>query len=98
MPKVTGLGHVGIYMKDPAVMIDFYSNFLGLTVTDRGENDRIVFLSARPEEEHHEIALARSDTLHSEVQQLSLTLDSLADLRTFYAQIVERGYTVDRTV
>jgi catechol-2,3-dioxygenase len=98
MPKVTGLGHVGIYMKDPAVMIDFYSNFLGMTVTDRGENDRIVFLSARPEEEHHELALARSDTLHSEVQQLSLTLDSLADLRSFYARIVERGYTVDRTV
>src|SRR5438477_7856239 len=98
MPKVTGLGHVGIYMKDPAVMIEFYSDFLGLTVTDRGENDRIVFLSARPEEEHHEIALARSDELHTNAQQISFTLDSLGDLREFYQRIKQRGYPIDRTV
>jgi catechol-2,3-dioxygenase len=98
MPKVTGLGHVGLYIKDPSVMIEFYRDFLGMTVTDRGENDRIVFLSARPEEEHHELALARSDTLHSEVQQLSFTLDSLSDLLSFYQRIKERGYPVDRTV
>lgn len=98
MPRVTGLGHVGLYVKDPAVMVEFYQDFLGMTVTDRGENDRIVFLSARPEEEHHELALARSDTLHSDVQQLSFTLDSLADLLTFYRRIKERGYAIDRTV
>jgi len=98
MPKVTGLGHVGLYVKDPTLMIEFYQDFLGMTVTDRGENDRIVFLSARPEDEHHELALARSDTLHSEVQQLSFTLDSLSDLLIFYSRIKERGYPVDRTV
>ena len=98
MPKVTGLGHVGIYVKDPALMIEFYSDFLGMKVTDRGENDRIVFLSARPEEEHHEFALARSDELHSQCQQISFTLDSLSDLLTFYQQIKERGYPIDRTV
>jgi len=36
-------------------MVDFYANFLGMQVTDRGEGDRIVFLSARPEVEHHEL-------------------------------------------
>jgi catechol-2,3-dioxygenase len=98
MPKVTGLGHIGIYVKDPAVMVDFYSNFLGLTVTDRGENDRIVFLSAHPDEEHHELALARSDDQHTNAQQISFTLDSLGDLRAFYKQIKQRGYPIDRTV
>src|SRR6266567_4010165 len=98
MPKVTGLGHVGIYVKDPALMIEFYSDFLGMKVTDRGENDRIVFLSARHEAEHHEFALARSDELHSQCQQISFTLDSLSDLLTFYKQIQERGYPIDRTV
>lgn len=98
MPKVTGLGHVGLYVKDPAAMIAFYSGFLGMQVTDRGENDRIVFLSARPEEEHHELALARSDELHTDPQQISFTVDTLADLRAFYAQIQERGYPIDRTV
>jgi len=98
MPKVTGLGHVGIYMKDPAVMVDFYSTFLGLTVTDRADDDRIVFFSARPEVEHHEFALAKDETRHSDPQQVSFTVASLADLRTFYAAIKAHGYPIDRVV
>lgn len=98
MPSVTGLGHVGLFVKDPAAMVDFYENFLGMQVTDRGENDWIVFLSARPEEEHHELALMKSDELKSEVQQVSFTVSSLADLRQFWSQIKERGYPVDRVL
>lgn len=98
MPKVTGLGHVGLYVKDPQVMVDFYSNFLGMKVTDRADDDRIVFLSARPEQEHHELALARSADRHSEPQQISFTVGSLEDLRAFYAKIKEHDYRIDRTV
>ena len=98
MPRVTGLGHVGIYVKDPEVMIDFYSNFLGMTVTDRGPDDRIVFLSANPESEHHELALAKDPARHSDAQQLSFTVASLADLRSFFAEIEARGYPIDRVI
>jgi catechol 2,3-dioxygenase-like lactoylglutathione lyase family enzyme len=98
MPKVTGLGHVGLFVQDPATMIDFYSNFLGMQVTDRGEDDRIVFLSARPAEEHHELALAKAPERKSEVQQISFTVGSLAELRQFWQQIKARGYPVDRVV
>ena len=98
MPSVTGLGHVGLFIKDPAVMIDFYSEFLGMKVTDRGKDDWIVFLSARPEEEHHELALVKSDDHHSDPQQVSFTVGSLSDLRTFYAQIRERAYPIDRVI
>lgn len=98
MPRVTGLGHVGLFVQDPAAMVDFYSNFLGMQVTDRGEDDRIVFLSARPEHEHHELALAKAPDRKSEVQQISFTVGSLADLRTFWRQINECGYPVDRVV
>lgn len=98
MPKVTGLGHVGLYVKDPAKMADFYSSFLGLTVTDRADDDRIVFLSARPDVEHHELALTRSDDQTSNPQQISFTVGSLADPRNFYAQIQARGYPLDRVV
>jgi catechol-2,3-dioxygenase len=98
MPKVTGLGHVGLFVKDPSVMVRFYEGFLGMTVTDRGENDRIVFLSARPDAEHHELALARDEERHTDPQQISFTVDSLADLRSFHAQIKERGYPIDRVV
>ncbi len=98
MPKVTGLGHVGLFVQNPATMIDFYSSFLGMQVTDRGDGDWIVFLSARPAEEHHELALMRSPDRKSEVQQISFTVGSLSDLRRFWQQIKERGYPVDRVV
>jgi len=93
MPKVTRLGHVGLFVRDPEVMLDFYANFLGMTVTDRDE--RRVFLSSRPEEEHHELLLAKNEERHTDPQQLSFLVASLADLRVFYAQIVERGYSID---
>ncbi|MGB6454542.1 MAG: VOC family protein [Streptosporangiaceae bacterium] len=98
MPKVTGLGHVGIYVRDPQVMIEFYSGFLGMSVTDRGPDDRIVFLSANPTIEHHEFAMVRSDDQKSDPQQISFTVASLADLRSFYAEILDRGYRVDMVV
>jgi catechol-2,3-dioxygenase len=98
MPEVTGLGHVGIYVRDPAVMIDFYEGFLGMTVTDRSPDDGIVFLSARPSEEHHELALVRDASRHTEAQQISFTVGSLADLREFYSQIRGRDYPVDMVV
>jgi catechol-2,3-dioxygenase len=98
MPKVTGLGHVGIYVRDPHLMIEFYSGFLGMSVTDRGPDDRIVFLSANPAIEHHEFAMVRSTDHRSDPQQISFTVASLADLRNFYAQILDRGYPVEMVV
>ncbi len=98
MPKVTGLGHVGIYVRDPQRMIDFYSGFLGMSVTDRGPDDWIVFLSANPSVEHHEFAMVRSADHTSDPQQISFTVGSLADLRTFYAEILDRGYPVEMVV
>jgi len=98
MPSVTGLGHVGLYVEDMPKMVDFYSNFLGLKVTDVGL-PRIVFMSARPDEEHHELALAQSeDGQKTNAQQISFTVASLKDLKDFYAKIKERGLQVDRTV
>jgi catechol-2,3-dioxygenase len=98
MPRVTGLGHVGLFVRDPAVMVEFYRDFLGMQVTDRGEDDWIVFLSARPQQEHHELALVKRPEVKSEVQQVSFRVASLTDLRAFWQQIKERGYSVDRVV
>lgn len=98
MPRVTGLGHVGLFVRDPAPMVDFYQNFLGMQVTDRGDNDRIVFLSARPKEEHHELALVHAPDHTTDVQQVSFTVGSLGDLRSFWQQIKQRDYPVDRVV
>lgn len=98
MPSVTGLGHVGLYVQDMPKMVDFYANFLGLKVTDVGL-PRIVFLSARPEEEHHELALAQAqEGQKTNAQQISFTVGSLADLKQFYQNIKERGLKVERVV
>jgi catechol-2,3-dioxygenase len=93
MPKVTRLGHVGLFVRDPEFMLEFYSNFLGMTVTDRDE--RRVFLSARPQEKHHELLLAKSEERHTDPQKLSFPVETLADLCVFYAQIVERKDSID---
>ncbi len=98
MPRVTGLGHVGLFVKDSAAMVDFYAGFLGMQVTDRGEDDWIIFLSARPQEEHHELALVRAPDHSPDVQQISFTTGSLADLREFYRGIKARGCPIDRVV
>lgn len=98
MPRVTGLGHVGIYVDDLDAMAEFYSSFLGMTVSDRSDEEGIVFLSARPTEEHHELVLFKDAARRTEMQQVSFTVGSLDDLRTFYAQIKERAYPVDRVV
>ncbi len=91
--RVRGLGHLGIYVKDVEAMREFYSDFLGMTVTDR--TDTKVFLSANPGVEHHELLLAQDESRHTDAQQISFVLDSLSDLLNFHARIVERNYEID---
>ena len=101
MSAITGLGHVGLFCDDLEKMRDFYSRFLGLAITDEDLDRGICFLSANPEAEHHELALARlRDGAQSTqwVQQLSFVVQSLDDLRTFYHRIQDEGLRIDRTV
>src|SRR5207248_2940241 len=85
---VTSLGHVGIAVEDMGKMIDFYTNILGLTVTDGGgPGARLVFLSAAPHREHHEFVLSSAPGRRSNAQQISFTVGSLDDLRELYRAI-----------
>ena len=83
------LGHVGLYVRDLARMRDFYTRVLGLEVTDESAERRMVFLSSRPAEEHHEVLLIeRRDDVGgaprpSLLQQVAFNVDSLAELRRF---------------
>ncbi len=99
MGKVTGLGHFGIFVQDMPKMIDFYTNVLGMTLTDRGMGDRIVFLSAQPGSEHHEIALANfPDRGKTDAGQISFRVDTLADLKVLHRKIADYGCEFDRIV
>ena len=97
--RVNGLGHMGFYVKDIEVMKEFYGNFMGMTLTKVGPLG--AFFSADPEGVDHEIALINGreslDDPHW-IQQISMRVDSLDDLRDFKSRILERGYQLDRIV
>ena len=57
---VIGLGHVGIICDDFMKMRDFYTRIIGLTITDEDPERGSCFLSADPQNEHHELNLGQS--------------------------------------
>ena len=101
MARVTRLGHVGIYVRDLEQMVAFYRDLLGMRVTKQNWTAGMVFLSADPEAVDHEIALMRGrpspDDPHL-IQQISMGVDTLDDLRTFHRRLVAEGYRIERVV
>ena len=101
MARVTGLGHVGIYVRDLEGMVAFYRDTMGMRVTKQNWRLGAVFLSADPEAVDHEIALMRgrpsADDPHL-IQQISMRVESLADLRAFHRRLAAEGYRIERVV
>jgi catechol 2,3-dioxygenase-like lactoylglutathione lyase family enzyme len=101
MAQVVGLGHVGIYVRDLERMVSFYRDTLGLRVTKQNWRAGIVFLSADPERADHEIALFRGRASAADPQlinQISLRVPSLEDLRSFHRRLINEGYRIDAVV
>ena len=97
--KVSGLGHIGFYVQDLELMKDFYANFIGMQLTKVSQNG--AFFSADPEACDHEIALMVGRPSLEDphwIQQISMQVDSLDDLRDFKQRIGEKGYKLDRIV
>ena len=94
MPQISRLGHVGLFCNDLMKMRDFYSRVMGLTITDEDLDRGICFLSADPEAEHHELALARAKAPAQKtqnVQQVSFKVQNLDDVRAFYLGTARPG-------
>jgi catechol-2,3-dioxygenase len=101
MPRVAGLGHLGIFVRDIERMTAFYRDFLGMVVTKQDPDGRMMFLSSDPASVDHEIALMAGraeDDGPPLIQQISLRVPSLSDLRTFHRNLKEQGYTIDQVV
>ena len=97
--KVTGLGHVGIYVHDLELMKEFYGTFMGMTLTKVGPAG--AFYSADPDNFDHEIALVNARASLEDphlINQISMRVNSLNDLRDFKKRIIERGYQLNRIV
>ena len=98
---VAELGHVGVWVDDLDLMRTFYTEMMGLTVTDEDLDKGMVFLSARPETEHHELVLARGRQTADDVkliQQVSFRIDSLESLLDFHRSFKAAGVKVQQEV
>jgi catechol 2,3-dioxygenase len=98
------LRHLGLYTGDMDAMVAFYTDVMGLTVTDRGTfgdpPSRIVFMSSDPGE-HHEFVLIDAPADQDAAafaQQISFLLGSLDEQRALYERVVASGCDVDRMV
>ncbi|WP_067670914.1 VOC family protein [Nocardia miyunensis] len=98
MAKISGLGHVGLYVHDMPAMLEFYTEVLGLTVTDCDHDAGVSYLSPRPKEKHTELAFIQSDDQETQAGQVSFHVASLDDLKTLYRKVRDRGCTFDRIV
>ncbi len=93
MPAIppVAFSHIGLYVRDLAVMEDFYTRVLGFSVTDRGHLGAValVFLSRDPAE-HHQVVLATgrpAEAHFNVVNQISFRVPDVAALRHFHAAI-----------
>jgi catechol-2,3-dioxygenase len=101
MARVTGLGHVGIYVRDLERMVAFYRDLMGMQVTKQNWRAGVVFLSADPEAVDHEIALMRGRPDEKDphlIQQISMRVATLDDLRAFHRRLVREGYRIEGVV
>jgi catechol 2,3-dioxygenase len=101
MARVMGLGHVGIYVRDLERMVGFYRDVMGMRVTKQNWRAGAVFLSADPDAVDHEIALMRGRSDAGDphlINQISMRVESLDDLRTFRRRLVAEGYQIEGVV
>jgi catechol 2,3-dioxygenase len=97
MGKLRGVSHVGIAARDPHALASFYRDVMGMTITGGSEAGpgfgACAFLSSRPDEENHEVVFfADRQYAHT-----AFRVESLAELRSRYRAVVERGIAI-RTV
>ena len=102
MPSIARLGHVGIHAHDLDNLVTFYRDILGLQVTDEEPRAGMVFMSARPEEEHHELLLCAGRNVEDRnaqlLQQVSFRCDSLDDVIGYYRTFREHQVPIDMIV
>ena len=97
-PSIARLGHVGLHVENLEKEKAFYRDVLGLTVTDEDPELGMVFMSARPEEEHHELLLCRGRNVGADamlIQQISFRCNTFEDVVGFYRRFKEHHVPID---
>jgi catechol-2,3-dioxygenase len=101
MPKVSSLGHVGVYVRDIERSVAFYRDIIGLHVSDRSPRGGVFLTAQERTVEHHELLLApgRNDEGNVNVlQQVSFRCATLKDVKDFYKTFVDNQVPINRVV
>lgn len=96
MPKVSRLGHFGLRVKNLSAALPFYRDLLGLELTAESKEDKCIFLSARPDEEHHELLISERPEEKRIISQISFRVEQLAELKEFHALLQSKNVPIER--
>ncbi|HXW85240.1 MAG TPA: VOC family protein [Candidatus Binataceae bacterium] len=100
-PSIARLGHVGIHVNDLEREKAFYRDIVGLQISDEDARAGMVFMSSRPDEEHHEFLLCRGRNVGADsrlLQQVSFRCNSLDDLIGYHRRLSENAVKIDMVV
>jgi catechol-2,3-dioxygenase len=98
MPKIKGLSHVVLYVNDLEKMAAFYRDFLGL-VRYREHPGRMVFMTADPEIEDHQLALAKGREGQAKIiAHIAWRVETPADVKEYYERCKAQEVPIDHCV
>ena len=98
MPTIKGLSHIVLYVNDLDKMVAFYRDVLGL-VKYREHAGRMVFLTADPKIEDHELALAKGREGNAKIlAHIAWRVDTPADVKAYYERFKTLGVPIDHCV
>jgi catechol 2,3-dioxygenase-like lactoylglutathione lyase family enzyme len=98
MPKIKGLSHVVLYVKDLDKMAAFYRDVLGL-VQYHEHPGRMVFLTPDPDIDDHQLALAKGREGDAKIlAHIAWRVDTPADVKDFYEQFKSKGVPIHHCV
>lgn len=98
MPRIKGLSHVVLYVNDLEKMEAFYRDVLGL-IKYRENAGRMVFMTADPKIEDHQLALARGREGDAKLlAHIAWQVETPADVKEFYERFKAQGVPIDHCV
>ena len=98
MPTIKGLSHIVLYVNDLEKMVEFYRDVLGL-VKYRENAGRMVFLTADPEIDDHQIALATGREGNAKIiGHIAWRVDTPAEVKEFYEKFKAQSVPIDHCV
>ena len=98
MPAIKGLSHVVLYVNDLDKMVAFYRDVLGL-VKYREHAGRMVFPTADPNTEDHELALTKGrEGTAKIIAHIAWRVDTADDVKAYYERFKALGVPIDHCV